>query len=323
MGYNFSFIIPHHSIPELLMRCLTSIPVREDVQIIIVDDNSPDANTYLNRYPEFSRPGIDFIRTTKGGGAGFARNEGLLYAKGKWVTFADADDLFVDNLSNILDSFPKDETADIIFYRNRSVLSDDILTASPQAEYLNNLISQYFETGDENGLRCRHIVPWGKFFKRSFILSHSLRFDEIPYSNDVCFSIAANCDASSVRIQDTYLYIHTLRSGSLSADFANKPGELELRAETWLRGLIILSKAGRKIEGRNPISDLLLKLYKKNRPYYDVIISRLPEAKLSIWDILRQVGAWEPYLTKIRLYIHTLPLIIKSHYNHGINLINE
>ena len=76
----FSIIIPHKDIPDLLMRCLKSIPVSEDIQVIVVDDNSADADTYLDKYPELSRPYLEFIRTTKGGGAGYARNVGLDHA---------------------------------------------------------------------------------------------------------------------------------------------------------------------------------------------------------------------------------------------------
>ena len=58
----FSIIIPHFDIPDLLMRCLKSIPVSEDIQVIVVDDNSLDADTYLDRYPELSRPLFKVIR---------------------------------------------------------------------------------------------------------------------------------------------------------------------------------------------------------------------------------------------------------------------
>ena len=37
---NYSFIIPHRNVPHLLQRCIDSIPKRDDIQIIIVDDNS-------------------------------------------------------------------------------------------------------------------------------------------------------------------------------------------------------------------------------------------------------------------------------------------
>jgi len=44
MNPTFSIIIPHKNIPDLLMRCLKSIPVSEDIQLIVVDDNSADAD---------------------------------------------------------------------------------------------------------------------------------------------------------------------------------------------------------------------------------------------------------------------------------------
>ena len=40
MDYNYSVIIPHYNIVPLLERCLKSIPDREDIQIVVVDDNS-------------------------------------------------------------------------------------------------------------------------------------------------------------------------------------------------------------------------------------------------------------------------------------------
>lgn len=42
MQYNYSFIIPHKNCPELLQRCVDSIPERDDVQVIVVDDNSDE-----------------------------------------------------------------------------------------------------------------------------------------------------------------------------------------------------------------------------------------------------------------------------------------
>ena len=39
---NYSIIIPHKNTPNLLQQCLDSIPYRDDIQIIVVDDNSED-----------------------------------------------------------------------------------------------------------------------------------------------------------------------------------------------------------------------------------------------------------------------------------------
>lgn len=118
MNPKLSIIIPHKDIIDLLMRCLKSIPVSEDIQVIVVDDNSPDADTYLERYPELSRPYLEFIRAPKNGGAGYARNIGLDHAKGKWLLFADADDLYVDDMYSIIRPYANSK-ADIIFFKEK------------------------------------------------------------------------------------------------------------------------------------------------------------------------------------------------------------
>ena len=42
--YNYSIIIPHYNSPNLLKRMLNSIPEREDIEIIVVDDCSKSEN---------------------------------------------------------------------------------------------------------------------------------------------------------------------------------------------------------------------------------------------------------------------------------------
>ena len=128
----FSIIIPHKEIPDLLMRCLRSIPVSEDIQVIVVDDNSADADTYLDKYPELSRPYLEFIRTTKGGGAGYARNVGLDRAKGKWLLFADADDFFTDNLYDIITKY-QNHQVDMILFKADSIES---ITMKPSNRHI-------------------------------------------------------------------------------------------------------------------------------------------------------------------------------------------
>ena len=121
MNPRYSIIIPHYDIPDLLMRCLKSIPVSEDIQVIVVDDNSPEADTYLERYPELSRPYLEFLSAPKNGGAGYARNIGLDQAKGKWLLFADADDFFVDNMYDIITTHIESDS-DVIYFQKQAVL---------------------------------------------------------------------------------------------------------------------------------------------------------------------------------------------------------
>ena len=50
---NYSIIIPHKNIPQLLQRCLDSIPVRDDVQVIVVDDNSDSRIVDFHNFPKW------------------------------------------------------------------------------------------------------------------------------------------------------------------------------------------------------------------------------------------------------------------------------
>lgn len=50
----YSVIIPHKNTPELLRRCLSSIPKRGDIQIIVIDDNSD-----LDKVDFYHFPGMD------------------------------------------------------------------------------------------------------------------------------------------------------------------------------------------------------------------------------------------------------------------------
>ena len=137
----YSVIIPHYNSPDLLVRCLASIPEREDIQVIIVDDCSDPKKADFAHLPGRTRPYTEIYRTPKGGSAGRARNVALEYAKGKWLLFADADDYFEKNAWDILDAYA-DKEADIVFFGTTSRISDTGELANRQAHTMR-LIQQY------------------------------------------------------------------------------------------------------------------------------------------------------------------------------------
>lgn len=80
---NYSFIIPHYNTPLLLLRCINSIPIRKDIQIIIVDDCSPNTEELRMVIKQVKQiPYVEFYNTPQNGGAGLARNIGITHAIG-------------------------------------------------------------------------------------------------------------------------------------------------------------------------------------------------------------------------------------------------
>ncbi|KAA6303909.1 putative glycosyltransferase EpsJ, partial [termite gut metagenome] len=125
---NYSIIIPHKNIPDLLRRCLNSIPRREDIQIIVVDDNSDSNIVDFEHFPGMGEPCVEVVFTKEGKGAGYARNVGLSKAKGKWLLFADADDFFCEFLLQNIDKY-LNANVDVVYFKAQSVDSDTLLPA--------------------------------------------------------------------------------------------------------------------------------------------------------------------------------------------------
>ena len=209
---NYTFIIPHHNAPQLLNRCLDSIPAREDVQVIVVDDNSEE-----NLRPVVTRKDVEAIYIDKQHtqGAGHARNEGMKRAKGKWLLFVDCDDFLADNALLILDMF-KDSQSDIIFFKI-SAVNSDTLQPSNRCLAFNDYIDahQSHSPMSEGTLRYIQCVPWGRMIRRSLVVDNHIQFEGIRYGNDVIFSLRCGVMAKSIDSTKDILYVVTDREGSL------------------------------------------------------------------------------------------------------------
>ena len=90
-----SIIIPSYKAKKFIQETLLSIKSQtfNDFEVLVVDDASPDNSA---DYIESILPDIRFnlIRLEKNVGAAEARNVGLKAAKGRYIAFLDADDLW-------------------------------------------------------------------------------------------------------------------------------------------------------------------------------------------------------------------------------------
>lgn len=194
------------------MRCLDSIPIREDVQVIVVDDCSPGGEDYLERYPQLSRPHLTYIRAPRNGGAGWVRNLALPHAVGTWLVFADADDCFADNAFDVMDRYAASD-ADIVYFHFGERMEGDW-----QTEHNYDWIFEAYrlaeETGNDSHVRAGHIPPWGKMVRRSFVEALGIVFDETRHSEDVLYALRTGVAAKKAVIAPEVIYYTYLRQGS-------------------------------------------------------------------------------------------------------------
>lgn len=280
---NYSIIIPHYNIPDLLGRCLRSIPERDDVQVIVVDDNSPGNENYLRDIPELSRKNVEFYITKDGLGAGHARNVGLSHAVGKWLVFSDSDDFFVDNFSEILDEYVNDGH-DIIYFNIKSCDCYD--TTKLLNENRNSLFRFCEEKNDYNAFRVCYTEPWGKIIRQSLIKDNGIKFQETKAHNDLLFSIQAGVLANSILAVDRPLYWYVFRDGSLGHQ-KGMESEIKLqdRIRAWHSTQQFLESHGIKVKVYLPVMPCL-KVFAHNKKLYCRLLKFMKNNEISYMRVI-------------------------------------
>lgn len=230
-----SLIIPHKNTPLLLQRLLSTVPDREEVQVIVVDDNSDADMVQQDSFPGFGRLFTEVLFTHEGRGAGYARNCGLEKALGEWLLFADSDDFFTDGAFGTLLQQASVSEADIVYFSYTSCDSDT-LEPTPRfhayMRYIDEFVANPSEYS-ENMLRFRHDIPWGKLIRRNLVESNGIQFDETRYCNDTIFSTRTAMTARHVEVCTVPIYCVTTREGSLVTQMSRQA--VLIRLEVILR----------------------------------------------------------------------------------------
>ena len=233
----YSIIVPHKNIPELLQRCLDSIPRREDVQIIVVDDNSDPTMVDFDDFPGLGEPCVEVYFTKEGKGAGYARNVGLEHAVGKWILFADADDFFCPNMLEKLDRY-KDSNTEVIVFRHKAVMSD---TLGPSHRGYPKRFAAVIRGEMSPSMYLSIPMAWSKMVSRCFLISRGIRFEEVYYANDLFYCKMLAVYAERIIVTRELLYVLTERPLSLSKDFSSLAFRIRydvtVQVNKWLRSI--------------------------------------------------------------------------------------
>ena len=213
---NFTIIIPHKNIPNLLERLIKSIPERDDLEIIVVDDGSDFKVVDFDKFPYKDRENLQLILNRESHGAGFARNCALPLAKGKWIMFADSDDFFNKGFNDFLDEYV-DSDADIVYF-NANSIDTDTYEPSNRVDHLHDFINEYHNDLSHGELEMRYLFtePWCKMVRRDLIEQNGVRFEETSIRNDVRYSYLVGYYARKIIVDDRQLYCVTTRQDSVS-----------------------------------------------------------------------------------------------------------
>lgn len=187
----FSIVMACYQVEDYLNEAVKSIesqslPLREYVQLILVDDGSTDqtgkiADAWAEKYPE----NITVVHQPNGGVAA-ARNAGLKLIRGQYINFLDADDMFsLDTLEHVYDFIISTENTG----ENVDVYAIPLFFF--EAQEGPHVLNYRFDKGNRIIDLDAEINAAHLFTNASFIRSEAIgdqRFDtRLQISEDACF----------------------------------------------------------------------------------------------------------------------------------------
>lgn len=219
-----SIVMPLYNADKYLSQTIDSIRQQTltDFEVVMVDDGSKDgtvsiAEKYCKEDDRFHLLG------QVNSGAAAARNRGMDEAKGEYIIFLDADDLFERDMLEIMVTSIDDSGADV------SVCGADAFDSQS-----GRIIKEFSELDrvDEgkhhSELLQRNLFqifrgsPWDKMYKRDFTVKNAYRFQNLAKANDAFFSYANLLKAKGIYVNKRKLVHYRCSSGhSIQDDTGN------------------------------------------------------------------------------------------------------
>ena len=191
-------IIPMYNAEKYIAQCLTSILRQkfQDFEVIVVDDCSTDGSVNIveNAIEHFDGR-LKLVKQSKNsGGPAAPRNIGLDMARGKYISFIDNDDLFMENAFEDFYKAAEQTQADVVHaerHLENPRLDENFFITSCQTEDFVDKIT--IETNDiakriELFNKKRFWYVWNKIFRRDFLMEHNIKFPDVTASDDLLFS---------------------------------------------------------------------------------------------------------------------------------------
>jgi len=201
-----SVIVPVYNVYDYIDKCLDSLvhQTLKEIEIIVVNDGSPDNSEEIIKKYEKKYKNIKYV-IKENGGLSDARNYGLKYATGDYISFVDSDDyVSLDMFEKLYNQIIKDK-ADVFVCEFNYVYPDGKIIRS-----YSNL--DYTDIPDKKYL-ISPPMAWTRLYKKE--LFKNLRFKKGIYYEDLEMNPKVIKYTKKITFVNEGLYYYIVRSGSI------------------------------------------------------------------------------------------------------------
>lgn len=272
-----SVIIPVYNVENYLEKCIDSVlkQTYKEMEIILVDDGSTDTSGKLcDKYRNLDHRIKVYHK--KNGGLSDARNYGIHYATGKYITFIDSDDIVYKDLISELYFLIKEYKADISIcdpihiFNNREYyfLPRTRIEVFNKQQSIKELLYQ----------RSFLVSAWGKLYSKEIF--DNIKFPKGMLFEDVAIMYKLFYSSKKIIYSDAKYYGYMHRENSITTKNFSKSD------------LDILK-----------ICDDLTFFAKKNPEYDAAVRAYTVNANLRVFLNAPQDNFYKPYITNCKKYI--------------------
>lgn len=213
-GPLFSIIVPVYKVEAYLDKCVRSLTEQtyRDIEIILVDDGSPDrcpqmCDTYAERDERIT------VIHQKNGGLSAARNRGILAARGEYILFLDSDDYITLDACERLVPF--------VEKNYHIVIGDGIPTGGAKRLAHGSLPIGQVTTGKDYLKKAMQqdkmpMPVWLCVYQRAYLLENNLLFKEGILHEDEQFTPRVFLAAQRVAESGVCFYHYVIRDDSIT-----------------------------------------------------------------------------------------------------------
>ena len=248
-----SVIMPTYKVEKYLRQCIDSVinQTLSDIEIILVDDGSPDnCGAIIDEYAAKDSRIIAIHK--KNGGYGSAVNIGLDIATGEYIGIVETDDFIAPDMYEKLYDYAKLLDLDVCKcgfneYNSTKPANEQIRKWKDEHQNFEAFPKNKAFTIEENpDLIVIMASIWSNIYKKDFLKKHNIRVNGTPGASyqDFPFMAEVMCKADKIGVIPEYLY-NWRREDAQDSSTVRKDARLMIMADQCEEVKRILKETGK------------------------------------------------------------------------------